>query len=658
MKSKWFLAVYDLVPCLFAAFIFLWYYGGGGILTTNQKIAHTLLFIVLTYGMRFGWKIYKQIWRYGGIQCYMRLLVCDSIVGGCYIILNLLLPIQTIATSRVISICSINTLFALSMRMIYRYAFKCGNNNTALGRFLNSLLRIFAGEDIQKQRKEQAEVTHVAIIGAGTVGVSLAEELLNSMHSNEVRGAGKKHRVGPDGRCVPVCFIDTSARKAGGEIRGIPVLNEKNITQEILRDMHVDMLVITLPKLDNDRRKECYEFYQQFHLPIKVYDYPVMRKAGEKMQLRNLDIEELLFRTPVDVMNDRTRAYYSGKRILITGGGGSIGSELVRQLAPMNPSELILLDIYENGVYDVQQELKRLYGDRLKVNVEIASIANVRSMERVFKTYHPDIVINAAAHKHVPLMEHNCIEAVENNIFGTKTVLDMCVKYHTKRFMMLSTDKAVNPTNVMGTTKRVCEMLMETYSQNSDVICSATRFGNVLGSAGSVIPLFQRQIAAGGPVTLTDKRIIRYFMTIPEASQLVLTSGAMAENGELFVLDMGQPVKILDLAENMIRLSGLQPYADIDIVETGLRPGEKLYEELLVRDEELDKTENSLIFIERDKALPLTEMQELLEKLKNACESEEDEQVRDTLHCLVPTYRTPEEVNRRAVADAKTKKAV
>ena len=278
----------------------------------------------------------------------------------------------------------------------------------------------------------------------------------------------------------------------------------------------------------------------------------------------------------------------------------------------------------------------------MNLQVEIASITNRKAMARVFEHYHPQIVINAAAHKHVPLMEHNCIEAIENNVFGTKTVVELCEEYGAQRFMMVSTDKAVNPTNVMGATKRMCEMIVQSASTHGNVKYSATRFGNVLGSAGSVIPLFKRQIANGGPVTLTDKRIIRYFMTIPEASQLVLQSGAMAKNGELFVLDMGKPVKILDLAENMIRLSGAQ---GIEIIETGLRPGEKLYEELLVKTEELDKTENSMIFIERDVALDTEELNKRLEILKKACESDNDDLAREALRKAVPTFRKPEEVN-------------
>ena len=338
---------------------------------------------------------------------------------------------------------------------------------------------------------------------------------------------------------------------------------------------------------------------------------------------------------------------YQDKVVLITGGGGSIGAELCRQISKMKPRQLIILDIYENCAYDIQQELKIVHPD-LDLKVEIVSITNKVGVSRVFCKYHPDIVIHAAAHKHVPLMENNCIEAVENNVFGTLNVVQCCEAFGVGRFMMVSTDKAVNPTNIMGATKRLCEMIVQAYSIQGRVKYSATRFGNVLGSAGSVIPLFKRQIAAGGPITLTDRRITRYFMTIPEATQLVLTSGAMANNGELFVLDMGRPVRILDLAENMIRLSGAQ---GIKIVETGLRPGEKLYEELLVKTEELDKTENELIFIERDTPVTMEELEEKLSLLRRAI-TKDDESVRAAMKQVVPTYRSAEEQQECVAASA------
>ncbi|MBQ8619637.1 MAG: polysaccharide biosynthesis protein [Clostridia bacterium] len=398
-----------------------------------------------------------------------------------------------------------------------------------------------------------------------------------------------------------------------------------------------------------ERKRELYELYKQTGCKLKVYDYPLTQTVENgRRSMREFDIEELLFRQPVEFTQGRTHAYYRGKTVLISGGGGSIGSELCRQIAKMQPKRLIILDVYENGAYDIQQELRIAYSVTLDVRVEIVSVCDSAALDCVFERYHPDIVLHAAAHKHVPLMEHNCCEAVKNNVFGTLNIVSSSERYGVKKFTMISTDKAVNPTNVMGATKRMCEMIVLSRS-GSRTNFSATRFGNVLGSNGSVIPLFKRQIAAGGPVTLTDRRIIRYFMTIPEASQLVLESGAMARDGELYVLDMGKPVRILELAESMIRLSGFEPYRDINIVETGLRPGEKLYEELLIKTEELTKTDNRMIFIERDKPLSRAEIDKKLEILRRAVETQDDEKVRRAMKRVVDTYHAPEEVNSSAV---------
>lgn len=359
--------------------------------------------------------------------------------------------------------------------------------------------------------------------------------------------------------------------------------------------------------------------------------------------------EDLLFRPTNQFLNEATMSWYKNKSVLITGGGGSIGSELARQIASCDPSRLVILDVCENGAYDIQQELRIKYGDELNLRIEIVSICDKEKIEKILRENTPDVVLHAAAHKHVPLMERNVCEAVTNNVFGTLNLVETCEKYGVKRFIMVSTDKAVNPTNVMGATKRMCEMIVQSRSGEKTSF-SATRFGNVLGSNGSVIPLFKRQIANGGPITVTDKRIIRYFMTIPEAAQLVMTSGAMASNGELYVLDMGNPVKIIDLAENMVRLSGLKPYEDIDIVEIGLRPGEKLYEELLIKTEELDKTDNNMIFVERDKPLSWEKIEHKLEILKEAVGTQSNRVVKKALMQVVPTYHTPEEVNENAIA--------
>lgn len=630
---RWQLAIYDALILLLVDLLLLVLYRSVEQLTWNDIVIHGSIGFVCVFAARFLGSIYHQIWRYGGIQCYIRLLIVDGLAFVATLAIELtlrfILPIQRASFARLLSIASMNLLGALAIRMIYRYAFKCGTADTRFGKFLRLLLRIFAGGELIRANPTGEIRIPIAIIGAGRVGVSLAEELL----------------ANPAAVYSPRCFIDMSTEKAGREIHGIPVLLENESTAAELRKHEVQEVVFAIPNLPEEKKRNLFETYMQAGYKIKVYDFPVMQTAGKKRYLREFDIEELLFRKPIVISDERTSAFYRDKVILIPGGGGSIGSEMCRQLAKMGPRQIVILDIYENGAYDIQQELKIAYREKLDLRIEICSVTHREALERVFQKYHPQIVINAAAHKHVPLMENNCTEAVYNNVFGTANLVEFCEKYNVQRFLMVSTDKAVNPTNVMGATKRMCEMIVQSASTWGSTQYSATRFGNVLGSAGSVIPLFKRQIASGGPITLTDRRIIRYFMTIPEASQLVLQSGAMAKNGELFVLDMGQPVKILDLAESMIRLSGVE---GIEIVETGLRPGEKLYEELLVRSEELDKTDNSLIFIEKDMPLSREEIALRLKRLEEACKTGDDNLVRETLKQVVPTYRSPEEVNASA----------
>lgn len=622
---RWMLVIYDLFTYGLSALMFLVLYGGNDKPSVVGGLQQMILALACIFLIRLIGNVYGQIWRYGGIQCYVRLLYTDAIAFFIYLIFETILPIEKITFARMLCLCSINLLGALTLRMMYRYAYKCSNQETKRGKFLSYLLYTFGR--VRKGNDKEVQKIKIAIIGAGSVGVSFAEELLNNDKA----------------AYIPRCFIDISEEKVGRQIQGLPVWSEDEATFRKLDEYEVQEIVFAIPSMNTEKKKSLYEYYKNAGYKLKVYDYPTVYTAGGKRHLREFDIEELLFRKQLVVADEYTNGYYRDKVVLITGGGGSIGSELCRQLSKMQPRQIIILDIYENGAYDVQQELKIVYGDKLNLQIEICSITNRKALECVFAKYHPQIIINAAAHKHVPLMEHNCVEAIYNNVFGTKNLVELCEEYGAERFMMVSTDKAVNPTNVMGATKRMCEMIVQSASTYGNVKYSATRFGNVLGSAGSVIPLFKRQIANGGPVTVTDKRIIRYFMTIPEASQLVLQSGAMAKNGELFVLDMGQPVKIMDLAENMIRLSGVQ---GIEIVETGLRPGEKLYEELLVKTEELDKTANSMIFIERDTPLSKSEIDNKILMLKEACDTGDNIIAREALRSVVPTFKKPEEVNR------------
>ncbi len=634
LNRRFLLVVYDIFILAFVDLFLLVLYKGEENLSPEGVLIQALISFVCIFISRFLWGIYHQIWRYGGVQCYIRLFLAD----GCAFIVNLivekLLPLneQHVIAARLLSIACMNLLLALGMRMVYRYAYK-SSSGTARGRAMSVLLRIFAGPRHDGAPNLKADKTNVAIIGAGRVGVALAEELMSV-----------------DSYYIPRCFVDSNVEKANRTVHGIPVFAEDGNVFLHLKEHGVQQVVIAIHDLADTDKKRIYDFYSSRGYKVKVYDYLVMESATGKRQLREFDIDDLLFRKPIVINSEKTTEYYRGKTVMITGGGGSIGSELCRQIAKMQPNRIVIVDIYENGAYDVQQELKMQHGASLDLIIEIASITNRCAMERIFELHRPNIIINAAAHKHVPLMERNCIEAVENNVFGTRILVELTEKYGAERFLMVSTDKAVNPTNVMGATKRMCEMIVLSASTYGKAKYSATRFGNVLGSAGSVVPIFKRQIANGGPLTLTDKRIIRYFMTIPEASQLVLESGAIANNGELFVLDMGKPVKIYDLAESMIRLSGVK---GIEIVETGLRPGEKLYEELLIKSEELDRTENSLIFIERDTPLSRDEIDAKLEALRAATKSGDDEAVRAALKSVVPTFKSPDEINTEAVGAVK-----
>ena len=633
LNIRWLLMAYDVAIFLLVVFFIVSAYGihPEDITEFVETVIATLACLLFC---RIMGNVYHMVIRYGGVSVYMRLFATDLTALLFYFPLKYVLGLRNVESKTWLIVIMLNLLGAVGIRLMYRYCYRYGVRKDKKGEFLRWLLVLFAGETVIKERRNKNKRIRVAVLGAGRLGAVLADELL----SND------------SAAYVPVCFIDQDEEKVGREIMGLPIYAEGEDTLDDLKDMGVQEIVFAITNIVNTNKEMLFNFYRKAGYKVKVYDFSVadIAKSGKRM-LREFDIDELLFRQPIVVNNEFVADYYKGKVILVTGGGGSIGSELCRQLAKMQPKQIVALDIYENGVYDLQQELRLRYGDELDFKAEIANICCERSMRRIMEEYHPQIVVHAAAHKHVPLMEKNCIEAVENNVFGTLNVIKLCEEYGAQRFMMVSTDKAVNPTNIMGATKRMCEIIARAHSASgSRVVFSDTRFGNVLGSAGSVIPLFKRQIANGGPITLTDKRIIRYFMTIPEASQLVLHSGAIAKNGELFVLDMGQPIRIYDLALNMIKLSGLEPDRDIEIVETGLRPGEKLYEELLVKSETLRKTDNDLIFIEKDEPISMENLQERLDILREAIRSNDDETVRAAMHRVVPTYKTPEEVNCKA----------
>ena len=624
---RWALVIYDFLVMIAAALVVFQLMHGAQGMNKSGLIINLCLFLVCIFTARIIGKVYNQIWRYGGTQGYVLIIFTEAIGFVVYFLISRITPIENYAVIRMTAFVSLDLLGVLTTRMMYRYCYKCGTSKNSWGRFLLLLLKLFGHIDTAN-KVDEARKINVAILGAGNVGVSLAQELKGNKNS----------------MYQPMCFIDVNQKKIGRYIYGMKVFDEKDNLGGIIQDYNIQEIIFAVPEINSEKKKELYEFFSKAGCRIMVYDAPTIEDEAGKTHLREFEVEELLFRPQSFVVDDKTKAYYKDKVILITGGGGSIGSELCRQIAEMNPKQLIILDVYENGAYDVQQELKIKYKSQLHMDVEICSITNKAALNRVFDKYHPQIVINAAAHKHVSLMEHNVIEAIENNVFGCKNVIDCCEEFEAERFMMVSTDKAVNPTNVMGATKRMCEMLVQSASTTGKVKYSSTRFGNVLGSAGSVIPLFKKQIAAGGPVTITDKRITRFFMSIPEASQLVLASGAMAKNGDLFVLDMGKPVKILDLAASMIKLTGAK---NVEIVETGLRPGEKLYEELLVKTERLDKTENEKIFIEHDESLGPEQISGKMKILSDACISKDDDKAREALRIVVPTFIKPDDVNER-----------
>lgn len=462
----------------------------------------------------------------------------------------------------------------------------------------------------------------IMIVGAGTSGSVILKEMTTSSLVNG---------------CV-VCFVDDDKNKAGKFLNGVPVAGNRNDIPRLAEEYKIDEIYIAIPSASARERKAIIEICRETGCQVKILPgiYQLINGEVSVAKLRNVEIEDLLGRDPIRVNLDEIMGYVSGKVVLVTGGGGSIGSELCRQVASHNPKQLIIFDIYENNAYDIQLELKEKYPD-LDLVVLIGSVRNTHRIETVFEKYRPDIVYHAAAHKHVPLMEDSPNEAIKNNVFGTYKTAKAADKYGTKRFVLISTDKAVNPTNIMGASKRMCEMVVQMMNARSKTDFVAVRFGNVLGSNGSVIPLFKKQIEQGGPVTVTHPDIIRYFMTIPEAVSLVLQAGAYAKGGEIFVLDMGEPMKILDLAKNLIRLSGYTPDVDIPIVFTGLRSGEKLYEELLMNEEGMQDTPNKLIHIGKPIEFDMERFEGQLEELYVTA-NEDGDGIREDVMRIVTTY--------------------
>lgn len=571
-------------------------------------LPHLMLFIALIGAFQWKFKTYNNIWRYAQANEYLSLFAGNLLGFFLFYVVEIMLG-NRMSLFIILSIYTISLTSMFLLRLCYR------------------TIREYTQCEAKNPDKA------VVIIGAGNAGVHLLEVLKNNPHSS----------------LNVVMFLDDDVAKIGKHIHNVLVKGPIKEMKFILEDKNIDEVILAIPSLEKSKKKEIIE--QCINLDYRIRILPgtlsvFQRKIHDNPwnKLKDVSIEELLGRDQVDLKDEKVKDFLHNKVVLVTGGGGTIGAELCRQIAKMVPKQLIILDIYENNAYEIQQELLQTYKNKFDLKIEIASVRDKEKVFQIFEHYHPNIVFHAAAHKHVPLMEDCPGEAIKNNIHGTYNVCLAAHENKTDKFVLISTDKAVNPTNVMGASKRFCEMILQSMKGNSQTEFVAVRFGNVLGSNGSVIPLFQKQIAAGGPVTITDKRIVRYFMTISEAAALVLCAGAMANSSEIYILDMGQPVKIIDLAKHLIKLTGHVPYSEINIVETGLRPGEKLYEELLIESKELIATSNHKIFIEKQTEISQESISLSLELLNQSLKKDQVA-IKNALKDVVPSFKEPEEIN-------------
>ena len=563
----------------------------------SMALAVTITMLV-TYWLS---NLYKSLWRYASVDELMSIVLANG-AGGIAVFLAFYLTGTSMPRSFFILLTILSTIFSGMVRFAYRY--------------LRHIRKIDSAGFSGKKR--------ILIVGAGEAGVLVAREMQTSHLAD----------------FYPVCFVDDDPQKQHLKIHGIMVMGFINDILRITKKEKIDEIIIAIPTMTSDEKKRVLSICKQTSCKLMLLPgvYDLIDGKVSVSSLRYVAVEDLLGRKPVNVDIDEMCDYIEGKTVLVTGGAGSIGSELCRQIAKYRPEKLIITEINENSSYELQRELERNFPD-LKLFMHIASMRDRRRMEEIFKSYRPHKVFHAAAHKHVPLMESNPVEAVKNNVFGTLNMVELAHEYGVKKFVMISTDKAVNPTNVMGATKRIAEKIIQAKNKESETDFVAVRFGNVLGSSGSVIPIFKKQIAHMGPVTLTHKDIIRYFMTIPEAVSLVLQAGSMAKGGEIFVLDMGEPVRIYDLAKDLIRLSGYEPGKDIMIEVTGLRPGEKLYEELLMDEEGIEKTDNKKIYIGKANHVIMADLMPNLNALRKIANSENEDMIHAALMDLVETYK-------------------
>ncbi len=562
---------------------------------------YTIIYIVTFIAMG----VYNSMWRYAGIEDMILCLKASVIANLIFYVITFVFSMN-IRYYVYFVVLPVSTLCTMAIRIVYRALMIVEN----------------------KASSKSDNYTNVMIIGAGEATVAILNEIKTNNPNN--------YRV--------KCIIDDDETKISRKLNSISVVGTTSSIVSICKKYDIEEIILSIPSIDKANKKRILDICASTKCKLKIVPevYSLLSNDIQSdmiKKIRDVQVEDLLGRDSITLECALTEEYINNKVVLVTGGGGSIGSELSRQIASYDPKELIILDIYENNAYDIQQELIRQYGEFLCLDVQIASVRDLDKLEQIFSSKNIDIVFHAAAHKHVPLMENNPEEAIKNNVIGTYNVAFMANKYKVDKCVLISTDKAVNPTNIMGATKRIAEMIIQSFNSQSETDYVAVRFGNVLGSNGSVIPLFKNQIKDGGPVTVTHPDIIRYFMTIPEAVQLVLQASSMAKGGEIFVLDMGEPVKIKDLAYNLIRLSGLEPEEDIEIVYTGLRPGEKLYEELLIiNNDNQTKTHIEKIFIEKPISIHSENLLYSIEKLKNAARDMDICDEIEIIKELVPTY--------------------
>lgn len=559
-----------------------------------------LIYVVLFSAL----KLYSSLWTVAGLEEYVKVVTANIAASLLTVFFGFLIAPRVPLSISLFS-STLILLGTLGFRIIFR-----------IYRRLNMIA-------VPKSKKTEK---NILIIGAGEAAALVIKEVKNHRQMN----------IGIVG------LLDDDDYKQNAYVGGYPVLGKTEDVIDVVDEFNVDEIIFAIPSIPPSEKKRILELSQKSKAKLKTLPgmYELVQNGFSYNQIRDVDVTDLLGRKEIILNNEEIKGYITGKVVLVTGGGGSIGSELCRQITQLMPKRLIIVDIYENNAYDIQNELL-MHNTNLDLKVLIASVRDREKIDSIFESEKPDVVFHAAAHKHVPLMETSPGEAIKNNVFGTLNVAQAAAKFKVQKFILISTDKAVNPTNIMGATKRLCEMIIQTMNaENKDTDYVAVRFGNVLGSNGSVIPLFKKQIADGGPVTLTHKEITRYFMTIPEAVQLVLQAGSYAQGGEIFVLDMGQPVKIYDLAENLIRLSGFTPNVDMDIEITGLRPGEKLYEELLMAEEGLSHTRNPLIFVGKPNTFNAEKLMGELMMLKTMVHdySVKNEDLKQFMKKIVNTY--------------------